>query len=213
MYLKHQTKLKSQNLKKNIDFVIEEIIIKYNNISYCIDNPNKDIVIKKETKNNNIKYLYYSSNKDKYCVIFTYKNIEIKLNIKSSIEILLLYIVLQYHYSVINIQELINIQVWDYHLWNVNISPLNNEELSDHLILLNCFLNLKDKYNTRIEITELENNYKLKIKDKRGLGGERPRELNYKYGFPYFTSSTKKYLKNSQRLFICPFPIENIKYI
>jgi len=197
MYLKHQTKLKSQNLKKNIDFVIEEIIIKYNNITYCIDNPNKDIVIKKETKNNNIKYLYYSSNKDKYCVIFTYKNIEIKLNIKSSIEILLLYIVLQYHYSVINIQELINIQVWDYHLWNVNISPLNNEELSDHLILLNCFLNLKDKYNTPIEIVELENNYKLKIKDKRGLGGERPRELNYKYGFPYFTSSTKKYLNNS----------------
>ena len=209
-------KIKKSKPKKNIDFVIEdddeltEITIKYNNITYCIDNPNKDIIIKKETINNNIKYLCYSSNKDKYCVLFTYKNIEITLNIKSSVEILLLYIILQYHYSVINIQELINIQVWDYDLWNVNITPLNDEELPDHLILLNCFLNLKDKYNKPIEITELEDNYKLKIKDKRGLGGERPRELNYKYGFPYFTSSTKKYLNNSQRVFICPFPIENI---
>jgi hypothetical protein len=82
--------------------------------------------------------------------------------------------------------------------------------MPDHLILLNCFLNLKNKYNTPIEIFELENDYKLKIKDKRGLGGERPRELNYKYGFPYFTSNTKKYLNNSQRIFICPFPIEKI---
>lgn len=56
----------------------------------------------------------------------------------------------------------------------------------------------------------MKNEYNLKIKDKRGLGGERPRELYYKYGFPYFTSSTKKYLKNGQRLFKCPFPIENI---
>jgi len=71
-------------------------------------------------------------------------------------------------------------------------------------------LNLKDRYNTPIEISELENDYKLKIKDKRGLGGERPRELNYKFGFPYYTSSTKKSLNNSQRLFICPFPIEMI---
>ena len=129
--------------KKNIDFVVEchdeleEITIKYNNDTYCIDNPNKDFLVKKEIKNNNIKYLCYSSNKDKYCVLFTYENIEIILNIKTSIEILLLYIILQYHYSVINIQELINIQVWDYYLWNVNISPLNDEELPDHLILLN----------------------------------------------------------------------------
>ncbi len=123
-------KIKKTNSKKNINFIEEddeivEITIKYNNIVYCIDNPNKDIVVKKETKNNNIKYLCNSSNKDKYCVLFTYKNIEIVLNIKSSIEILLLYIILQYHYSVINVQELINIQIWDYCLWNVNISPLH----------------------------------------------------------------------------------------
>jgi len=187
----------------------EEITLKYNNNTYCIDNPNKEIIIKKNIKNN-VQYLSNSSNKVKYCISFTYKNIEINLNIKSSCEILLLYVILQYHYSVINIQELVSIQKWDYNFWNLNISPLIDEELPDHLILLNCFLNLKDKYNTPIEISELENDYKLKIKDKRGLGGERPRELNYKYGFPYFTSSTKKYLNNSQRIFICPFPIENI---
>ena len=211
----------TKNPKEIIDFVIEEndigveeLTIKYNNNTYCIDNPNKDIEVKKDIKNNNVNYLCNSSNKDKdkykYCVLFTYKNVKITLNIKSSIEILLLYIILQYHYLVTNIQELINIQIWDYYLWNINISHLNDEELPDHLILLNCFLNLKDKYDTPIEITELENSYKLKIKDKRGLGGERPRELNYKYGFPYFTSSSKKYLNNSQRVFICPFPIENI---
>ena len=60
------------------------------------------------------------------------------------------------------------------------------------MVLLNCFLNLKNKYNIPIEIEKLENEYGLKIKDKRGLGGERPRELNYKFGFPYYTSSTKK---------------------
>jgi hypothetical protein len=187
----------------------EEIIIKYNNNTYCIDNPNKEIIVKKIIKNN-IQYLCNLSNKNKYCISFMYKDIAITLNIKSSNEILLLYVILQYHYSVINIQELVSIENWDYNLWNLNILSLINEELPDHLILLNCFLNLKNKYNIPIEISELENDYKLKIKDKRGLGGERPRELNYKYGFPYFTSSTKKYLNNSQRIFICPFPIENI---
>ena len=91
-----KTKKVKKQEKKKIDLIIEEddemaeITIKYNNITYCIDNPNKDIVVKKETKNNNVKYLCYSSNKDKYCILFTYKNIEITLNIKSSIEILLL---------------------------------------------------------------------------------------------------------------------------
>ena len=206
------TKSKEQLKKKIVidkEKESDEIIIKYNNNTYCIDNPNKEIIIKKNIKSN-IQYLCNSSNKNKYCISFKYINIEITLNIKSSGEILLLYIILQYHYSVTNIHELVNIQNWDYKSWNLNISSLINEELPDHLILLNCFLNLKDKYNTPIEISELESDYKLKIKDKRGLGGERPRELNYKYGFPYFTSSTKKYLNNSQRIFICPFPIENI---
>ena len=186
-----------------------EVLLKYNNNTYCIDDSNKEIIITKKCNDNNIKYRCNSSNKDKYCVLFSYKNIEIKLNIKSSIEILLLYVILQFHYSVINIQELVSIDNWDYNLWKVNISSLNEEdELPDHLILLNCFLNLNNKYNKPMEISELET--LIKIKDKRGIGGERPRELNYKYGFPYFTSSTKKYLNNSQRIFICPFPIENI---
>lgn len=187
-----------------------KVSLKYNNNTYCIKDPNKEIILNKTCNDNNIKYDCNSSNKDKHCILFSYKNIEINLTIKSSIEILLLYVILQFHYSVINIQELVSIENWDYNLWNINISSLNNEELPDHLILLNCFLNLKNKYNTPIEISELETYYNIKIKDKRGLGGERPRELNYKYGFPYFTSNTKKYLNNCQRIFICPFPIENI---
>jgi len=192
----------------NID-IFEEIIINYNCNTYCIDKSNTNLIVKK-TVNNNIKYLFGECKKNKYCVLFSYNNIEIILNIKKSCEILLLYVILQHHYSVSNIQELVNIQFWDYSLWNLKITSMIDQEMPDHLILLNCFLNLKNKYNTPIEIFELENDYKLKIKDKRGLGGERPRELNYKYGFPYFTSNTKKYLNNSQRIFICPFPIEKI---
>ena len=45
------------------------------------------------------------------------------------------------------------------------------------------------------------------LNDKRGWGGERPREVYYKYGFPLYTSKTKKSLKNGERLFECPFPI------
>ena len=153
-----------------IEFIIEneekehdEISIKYNDNTYCIDNPNKEIIIKKNIKSN-VQYLCNSSNKNKYCISFTYINIEITLNIKSSGELLLLYVILQYHYSVIDIQKLVNIQNWDYNSWELNISSLvDEEELPDHLILLNCFLNLKDKYNTPIGISELENDYKLKI--------------------------------------------------
>ena len=206
-----------KKLKKELTIIDEEekehdeMVIKYNDNNYCIDNPTKEILIIKKYIGSNVRYLCNSSTTNKYCITFNYMNVEITLNIKSSGELLLLYVILQYHYSVINIQELLNIQNWDYNLWYLNISSLiDKKELPDHLILLSCFLNLKDKYNTPIEISELENDYKLKIKDKRGLGGERPRELNYKYGFPYFTSSTKKYLNNSQRIFICPFPIENI---
>jgi len=56
-------KIKKSKPKKKIDFVIEEedklaeITIKYNNITYCIDNPNKDIVIKKSEIINIIKQL------------------------------------------------------------------------------------------------------------------------------------------------------------
>lgn len=179
--------------------------IKYNKNTFCIKDNNTNLLIIKEGNE-----YYYTEKKCKYKIIWNYYNIKIILEIKNSFNILLLYVILQYHYNVNTIKELVNIQNWDYNIWNIEIVSLNNEELPDHLILLKCFLNLKDKYNIPITISTFENEYKLKIKDKRGLGGERPRELNYKYGFPYFTSSTKKYLHNNERIFICPFPIENI---
>jgi hypothetical protein len=179
-------------------------LINYNNSTYSIDNSNDEINIIK----NNDEYICNVSNKDKYEIIFNYKNIKIILTIKSSIEILLLYVILQYHFSVMTINDLYSYELWNYDLWNIKINSLNGKELPDHLILLNYFLNMKDKYNIPLEISNLEKN--IKIKDKRGLGGERPRELNYKFGYPYFTSSTKKFLNNNQRIFICPFPIEII---
>ena len=184
---------------------MENLTLKFNDNTYCILNGNKTINIKKTLNN-----YYYSMNNNKYYLLFTYKNIKIEIYFKSSIEILLLYVILQLHYNVTTIIELFNIEKWDYNLWSIKIISINNDELPDHLILLNCLLNLNNQFNKPINIEELETKYNLKIKDKRGLGGERPRELNYKFGFPYFTSSTKKFLSNSQRIFICPFPIENI---
>lgn len=211
LIIKASKKKRSRLLCKEINIIENDLKLKYNNNTYCVTEPNTEILIKYKQKNDYIvQYLWNSYKKNNYRILFSYKKIEIELNINNSFEILLLYVILQYHYSVKNIHEFVNIQKWNYNLWNVSILELNNKKLPDHLILLNCFLNLKDRYNTPIEILELEIDYKLEIKDKRGLGGERPRELNYKYGYPYFTSITKKYLNKNQRIFICPFPIETI---
>jgi len=185
------------------------IEIIYNKNTFCLQNPTTHLRVTKVPEEEIFKYIYIS-NKQNYKVDFTYKNINIILHIKNSIEILLLYVILQHHYMVNDIQCLVNAEEWDYMLWNINISSVVNGALPDHLILLNCFLNLKDNFNKPLDVLFIEEQYKLKIKDRRGLGGERPRELNYKFGFPYFTSSTKKYLNNGQRIFICPFPIESI---
>jgi len=194
--------MEEENLSKNIS----NIIINYNNDTYNLENPNAQLEVKY------IENLYtcISSTKSKYNLIFNYIDLHIDIKFKNSEELLLLYVIMQYVYDVNTIKKLYDKENWDYTKWSIVINSINNNELSDHLILLNTFLNLKEKYNSPLYIKTLENEYNLKIKDKRGLGGERPRELNYKYGFPYFTSSSKKNLNNSQRLFVCPFPIETI---
>jgi len=95
----------NESLITNKKDEVDRINLSYNNNTYCIDNPNKNIFIQKMINNNYVKYICNISSKDKYCVLFNYKNIDIRLTIKSSIEILLLYIILQYHYDVINIQR------------------------------------------------------------------------------------------------------------
>jgi len=116
-------------------------------------------------------------------------------------------VILQHHFKVKTIKDLSELE-WDYTNFKVEITAKNNNKLSDHIKLLNYFLNLKNEFNTILKIEDLEN--RIKLKDKRGIGGERPRELNYMYGFSYYTPATKKSLNNSERLFESPFPIEEI---
>lgn len=100
---------------------------------------------------------------------------------------------------------------WDILKWSVGISSIRpDDRLPHHLILLRCFLNLRDRYNTILTLDSLEKDYQVRLSDRRGLGGERPREIYYKFGFPYFTPATRKSLRNGHRLLIHPFPTERI---
>jgi len=95
---------------------------------------------------------------------------------------------------------------WDYDKWNVEIT--SNKQLPNWANILNCLLNLREDFNKPINIDKL---IKLvKLTDKRGWAGERPREVYYKMGFPLFTPRTNKTLKIGERLFECPFPICSI---
>lgn len=118
--------------------------------------------------------------------------------------ILEIYVILQKIRNVDTIQILSDLE-WDYDKWNINIT---SEKMPDWGKILNCLLNLNNKFNKPITIDYLEE--KVKLNDKRGWGGERPREIYYKLGFPFYTSKTKKNLSNSERLFECPFPICSI---
>ena len=111
------------------------------------------------------------------------------------------YIILQSIRGVETLQNLSKLS-WDYSKWNVEIT--SKKKLPDWGNILNHLLNDVENFNKPIKIKELE---KISLNDKRGWGGERPREVYYKFGFPFYTSKTKKYLSNSERLFECPFPI------
>ena len=175
---------------------MENIVVSYNLKTYNLCDSDDKIIIEK--KKNTYNFL---NSKKKYIITFTYKNLKIMVN-----EILILYVILQQIFKVDTIQKLSELE-WNYEYWNIDITT-TAKELSDHMIILKFLLNMKNDFNCPMSITELEN--KIKIKDKRGWGGERPREVYYKFGFPLFTPKTKKTLKNSQRLFQCPFPICNI---
>lgn len=183
--------------------------IKYNTHDLCLDtNGDGQIQVEKVNHNEEPCILYNvieNTNKNKYVTTLTYKAVRISYKHSNS-NILPVYVVLMFHFKVENPKDLHEKIVWDYTEWKWHTTSKNEEHnLPDHLTLLNYFLNLKFEYGKVLNVSDIES--KVRIKDKRGLGGERPRELNYRYGFPYYTSSTKKFLKNSERLFMCPFPI------
>jgi len=176
----------------NIDY-LKELIIKYNLETYNLNNPNNDLNI---IINNNT-YEIQNTIKTKPIINISYK----KYNIIGN-NILECYVILQYIFDVSSLNELANLN-WDYKYWKVNITSI--KKLPDWANILNCLLNLIDNFNIPIDIQQLEKI--VTLNDKRGWGGERPREIYYKFGFPLYTHSTKKSISNSQRLFECPFPI------
>jgi len=172
-----------------------ELTVTYNSRTYNLREPTSEIKVIKTGRTFKFKH----DKTSRHVVKFSYKDtiIESKSN-----DILLLYVVMQHVFDVSTLIDLSK-KEWDYSCWNVEIS--SDKHLSDQMRILNYLLNLKDQFNKPIEIKKLEE--QVKLRDNRGWGGERPREVYYKLGFPLFTPHTLRTLKNSQRLFECPFPI------
>jgi len=170
-----------------------QIEIEYNSETYNLENSNDTKLVVKKTHHD---YQTEPLSKKKPIIHFTYNNISIKSN-----NIHHIYVFLQHKYKKKTLIELSKHE-WDYSKWKVQIT--SDKKLPDWANILNCLLNLKE-FNKPFKIKKLEEN--VKLNDKRGWGGERPREVFYKFGFPLFTSKTKKSLKNSERLLECPFPI------
>lgn len=183
-------KKKKKKIKKNLVFNTE---IEYNSETYNLENSNDTKLFVKKTHHD---YQTEPLSEKKPIINLTYNNISIKSN-----NILHIYVILQHIYNKKTLIELSKHE-WDYSKWEVKIT--SDKNLPDWANILNCLLNLKE-FNKPFKIKKLEEN--VKLNDKRGWGGERPREINYKLGFPLYTSKTNKSLKNSERLFECPFPI------
>ena len=172
------------------------INIDYNSGTKNLENPNDTLSLTIDGST------YQTKNSDKKPIIkLTYENICILSN-----NIHHIYVILQHIKKKNTILELYKFCEWDYSKWKVEITPGRGKvkNLPDWANILICLLNLGNKLNKPINIKILE---EVKLNDKRGWGGERPREVYYKLGFPLYTPKTKKSLKNSERLFECPFPI------
>jgi len=187
------SELLSNPLKKKLFLEKTSICLDYNSDTYNLENPNNKLLV----KINGLIYQTDSLSEKKPIIKLTYDNQCILSN-----NIHHIYVVLQYIKGITTLVNLSKYE-WDYSKWNVCIT--SNNKLPDWANILNCLLNLGEKFNKPLDIKMLHE--MITLNDKRGWGGERPREVYYKMGFPLFTPKTKKTLKNSARLFECPFPI------
>lgn len=179
-------------------------IILYNGSTYNLVDPDTELTVILNDK----QYIIDTSKVKKsnmYYMTCIYDDVIILLN-DSMKNIIYIYVVLQHIYKVDTILKLSKLE-WDYSKWSFEIKHV---KMSSHAILLNYFLNLGNNFNKVLLIEDLDK--AVKIPDKRGMGGERPRELTSQYGFPFYTPSTKKTLKKSERVFECPFPILPINF-
>ena len=190
---------------RNHDFYVTRrltprtIKVAYNSKTYNIHDPNDVIYVSAFGSG----YLcdFSGGKKSYYKVLFNYEDIII-----CCYNIHILYVILQNIYGVNSIIELSKLN-WDYSKWKVDIISLHSKSLSSNLLVIKHLLNL-GTYGEVLNIKDLER--VCPLPDNRGWGGERPREVYYKYGFPIMTSAIMKTLKPKQRLMKSPFPTENI---
>lgn len=174
---------------------ISDIQIEYDGKTFNLKNPNDSITVKKC----NNRYTSICSNST-YVINFTYKETCIKAS-----NIHILYVILQYIYGVSTIIELSKLD-WDYTRWKVEITSAN--PLSSHMTILQYILNLQT-YGVPMKVKDLDS--ECPLTDSRGWGGERLREVYYKFGFPIMTSSLfPTRVKNGERVILCPFPTQSI---
>ena len=176
---------------------INDIKIEYNSKTFNLKDPDECITVK---RCNNAYTL--TSQKSKYVVDFRYKDLQIK-----TCNIHILYVILQHVYDVTTIKELSELS-WDYSQWSVKITASKSTTpLSNCMKILEYILN-RPSYGVPMKVSDLENECPL---NGRGWGGERSREVYYKFGFPLMTSSLRpKQVKPGERVILCPFPTERI---
>jgi len=167
---------------------ISNFEIKYNSKTYNLKNSNDAKLVVKKTGLDYQTVILSETNK---CLL-TYENISISSN-----DILYVYVIFQYIMGKTTLIELSEHE-WDYSKWKMQIT--SDKKLPQWAIILNCLLNMKE-FNKPFNIKNLDETI------GRGWGGERPREIYYKKGFPLYTSKTNKCLKLGERLLKCPFPI------
>jgi len=176
---------------------INDIKIDYNSKTFNLKDTNESTIVKR------CNDIYTStSEKTRYMIDFTYRDLQIK-----TYNVHILYVILQYIYDVTTIKELSELS-WDYTQWNVKITHSKpTTKLAENMIVVQYILN-RPSYGVPMKNVDLDNECPL---TGRGWGGESPREVNYKFGFPLMsTKLLPGQVKEGARVILCPFPTELI---
>jgi hypothetical protein len=174
-----------------------QVEIAYNSDTFNLENPNGMLKVNVH----GTEYEVSAISEKKPIVEINYNSQKIRTN-----DILEAYVILQYIREAKTLIGLSKLE-WDYSKWKVEIT--SKKDLPSWAIVLNYLLNMEE-FDKAFNIKNMGLNKTHPLPDARGWGGERPREQVFEKGFPFYTSSTKKSLKNSERLFECPFPILSI---
>ena len=162
----------------------------------------------------NIKFTYkvnydvittyeFSEKNPKYKMILTHSLKRYIVHTKSSSP-LYLFTLMLINYNVKTFEEL---KPFFDNKISFSVEFLNDKaKYTEHLKLLVLFLNMDcGTYDGSFLEAELKNKYNLELSG-RGIQGERPRELKYKFGFPIYSHYTDKSLKMNEYKVVSKLP-------